>query len=509
MKKLLLSFVILLIAGKIVAQESQLPAFVVDSLESYISRGMTKWRIPAVSCAIVKDGKVIFVKGFGVTDLQSKQKVNEHTLFMIGSNTKAFTTTTLAILQEEGKLSLNDRVQKWMPEFRLKDTLASNNVTIADLLSNHIGFETFQGDFTYWTSNLSRAEVIHRMALIDAPYSFRSKYGYCNAAFLTAGELIPRIIGKTWEETVKEKILQPLQMERTLLLAREFKGSTNKTLPYTMVDDNLWEMPIPDLDNLASAASMSSSASDMAIWLQAQLNTGKLSNSQKIPEKAFLTIRKPQTIISADGREKQRSHFQLYGLGLRMMDRNNRIVYSHSGAVDGFLSMVMFVPEDKLGIVVMTNTDKNSFYQSLSYEILDAFLGLPYKGYSDITYASNVMDEAKTKSRLDSLRNVIKLNKRLPLPMKDYAGVYKDAVYGTIEVKQEKGSLNIYFSHHPALIGKLEYINNNVFLCTYSNPLMGVEEIPFKMEANRIVGLTLRVDDFLEFTSYEFVKVQN
>ena len=149
-------FSLLLLTGIIIlttvtyAQESKLPVFITDSLENYITRGMIKQKIPGLSVAIVKDGKVLFMKGFGVTRVGSKEPVNENTLFMIGSNTKAFTATTIAILQEEGKVSLYDKVQKWMPEFKLRDPLASNDIIIADLMSHRIGFETFQGDFTYW-----------------------------------------------------------------------------------------------------------------------------------------------------------------------------------------------------------------------------------------------------------------------------------------------------------------------------------------------------------------------
>jgi CubicO group peptidase (beta-lactamase class C family) len=368
MKRLILLIVLIFYLYTLTAQENKLPVFVTDSLENYIARGMTKWKIPGLSVAIIKDGEVQFIKGFGVIRAGGKEPVNENTLFMIGSNTKAFTATTIAILQEEGKLTLNDKVKKWMPEFRLKDTLASNEIIIADLLSHRIGFETFQGDFTYWTSNLSRADVINKMALIHARYNFRTNWGYCNAAFLTAGELIPKITGKSWEETVKEKILTPLKMNRTLMLSPDLKRASNAAFPYTIVDEKLTEIPIPCIDNLAPAGSISSCAKDMAAWVMLHLYNGKINGIQVIPEKAIQAIRMPYTIMGIDPRDKQETHFYLYGLGLFINDRNGKLIYSHTGGVDGFVSSVMFIPEEKVGIVVLTNNDQNNFYQDLTYE---------------------------------------------------------------------------------------------------------------------------------------------
>ena len=166
------------------AQEKELPTFITDSLQNYIIQGMNDWQIPGMAVAIVKDDEIVFMKGFGVTQVNGKEPVDENTLFMIGSNTKAFTATALSVLNDAGVLNLNDKVQKWMPEFKLKDELAGKEVNIVDLLSHRIGFESFQGDFTYWSSNLTRAEVIQKMSLINAPYSFRTRWGYCNAAYV-------------------------------------------------------------------------------------------------------------------------------------------------------------------------------------------------------------------------------------------------------------------------------------------------------------------------------------
>ena len=506
MKKIVFLIAFTFYCYTLIAQESKLPVFVTDSLENYITRGMTKWEIPGLSVAIVKDGKVVFMKGFGLTRVGSTEPVNENTLFMIGSNTKTFTATAIAILQAEGKLSLDDKVQKWMPEFKLKDPLVTKEVSISDLLSNRIGFESLQGDFTFWNSNLSRAEIIQKMGLMDAPYGFRTKLGYCNAAFLTAGEIISIITGKSWEETVKEKILIPLKMNRTLMLSEDFKTASNKATAYTLIDNKRSEIPIMYLDNLAPAASMSSSAGDMAIWLLAHLNNGKIDNIQVISNKALLAIRRPYTIVGMDTRNKQLTHFSLYGLGLFIRDRNGKLVYSHGGGVPGFASSWMFVPEENLGIVVLTNTDYNLFSDNLQNEIMDAFLDLPYQGYSDKSIKMLSQYKTMTKTNIDSLKNVVKLNNKQSFPLEAYTGKYVNEVYGEIEIKLVNGKINIYFSHHPNLIGKLEHLKNDNYLCTFSNPLYGIIEIPYKIDNGKVTELTVRLPSIVEFTPYIFIK---
>jgi len=506
MKKKILILSLLFFCFNVNAQEKELPTFITDSLESYITQGMKDWEIPGLSVAIIKNNKVVFIKGFGVTKVNGSETVDENTIFMIGSNTKAFTSTALSILQESGVLNLNDKVQKWMPEFSLKDTLASREINIVDLLSHRIGFETFQGDFTYWTSTLSRAQVIQKMSLIEAPYSFRTRWGYCNAAYVVAGELIPRIIHKSWEETVMDSILLPLKMNRTLMLADELNNASNAAFPHTKTNNNLVEIPIANINNLAPAGSMSSSAKDMTNWLLAQLNNGKINGEQILSARSIRTIRRPSSILGVDPRGNKETHFYLYAMGLDINDRDGKLVYSHTGGVDGFLSSVLFVPEEKLGIIVLTNTDQNNFYQNLTDEIRDAFLGLPYQDYSKKSlerFKQNKLDESK---RIDSLKKIVRINSKPSLPLKKYSGKYFNDHYGDIEIKLENNNLNINFSNHPNLIGRLEHLQNDNYLCTYSIPIFGITEIPFKVEKNKVTGLTLRVADFIEFTPYQFRK---
>lgn len=482
------------------------PTFIKDSLDAHITKALKLWQVPGAAVAIVKDGKVVHLKGYGFADVATKTPVDENTLFMIGSNTKVFTATALTMLEQQKKLSLDDKVTKWIPYFKLNDPLASDAATVRDLLCHRIGFETFQGDFTYWASNLTRQEVIKKMAFVKAPYGFRTKWGYCNAAFTTAGEVIPAVTQTSWEDFIRTNILQPLKMNRTQMLARDLPKASNRALPYTIIDGKLTPIELAQIDNLAPAGTIASSVKDMVNWVMTQIDMGKFEGNQIIPAEAIAATRVPHTIVGMDPGEKRNTHFYLYGLGLDINDRAGKIVVSHTGGVDGFLSSVMIVPEEKLGIVILTNTDQNSFFQDITKEIRDSYLNLPYRGYTYQSLKNNRQQKLEEKKQLDSLKNLINPKNKPALPLASYAGSYANELYGDISIVLEKGSLVIRFSHHPQLTGKLDALKDNTFLCTYSSPTYGIKTFPFYVKEGKVTGFTLTVNDFVEFTPYEFVK---
>ena len=271
MKKLVASLIISICSLSSWSQTG-LPVFIGDSLDIYVNRALREWQIPGVAVAVIKDGRIAVMKGYGIQDMETGVKIDTNTLFMIGSNTKAFTATALAILDAEKKLSLDDKVQKWLPDFKQYDPWVAKEANIRDLLCHRLGFETFQGDFMYFDSDLTIAEVREKMGKLKPRYGFRSKWGYTNSAFMTAGEIIPKASGRSWAIFLKEKIFQPLGMYRTLALSKEILNATNKAWPHTVVQGKLKKIPYGQLDNLAPAGSISSSVHDLSLWVQMQLN---------------------------------------------------------------------------------------------------------------------------------------------------------------------------------------------------------------------------------------------
>ena len=488
------------------AQSDTIPSFVKDSLDKYISKAMLDWEIPGLSLAIVKNGKVVLAKGYGVKEQGVGNAVDENTLFMIGSNTKAFTATALATLDAENKLSLDDKVTKWIPSFKLENKAAGEQAIVRDLLCHRIGFRTFQGDFTYWTSNLTRKEVVAKMGLIKAVYPFRTKWGYTNAAFVAGGEIIPAVTGKQWEDYLKEKIFTPLGMSNTLALSRDFPNAANKAAPYTTDNGNIVKIPYCQIDNLSAAGSISSSAVDMSKWVMMQLGNGKFEGKEIVPQKAIQSIRYPNSIMGNGSTIYNKSNFTLYGLGLELQDYENRRIVSHTGGVNGYVSSVTMIPSEKLGIIILTNTDQNALYEALKWEIMDAYLGLPYRNYSkvylDFTKTRRINEAKESKNLTDSVAMMLTPS----LPLAAYTGNYTNDVYGKMKVVLEENELRMHFEHHPNMYAKLSSLGANRFYCAFTDPEFGTAVFPFKVENGKVKGVTVKVADFVEYTPYEFVK---
>ncbi|MGB8192982.1 MAG: serine hydrolase, partial [Chitinophagaceae bacterium] len=462
--------------------------------------------IPGIAVAIVKDGQVI-LKSYGVKELGKNDKVDENTLFMIGSNTKAMTATALAMLQEQKKLSLDDKVVKWLPDFKLKDAWVTKEANIRDLLCHRIGMETFQGDFMYWTSDLSDKQVLDKFGKLTPVYSFRSKWGYTNAAFLAAGQIIPAVTGKSWADFLTENIFRPLGMKNTIALSKDLPNAVNKASAHTLDhDQQLIKIPFCAIDNISPAGSVSSSASDMSKWVMMLLNNGQVNGERVVPVNAIMQTRVPHSILGNGGHMFNKSNFTLYGLGWMLQDYNGKRMVSHTGGVNGFVSSVTLIPEDKLGIVVLTNTDNNTLFEALKYELIDAYLKLPYRNYSNVFLQGNNQQLSQSKDTWKKKSDTVAMHKATTLPLSAYAGKYQHEVYGSLTITAASDHLMMSLEHHPNLKGKLEPLGGNRFACTYSDPTFGRRVLPFTIENGKVKSMTLSVADFVEFTTYEFVK---
>jgi CubicO group peptidase (beta-lactamase class C family) len=489
------------------SQKEVIPSFVKDSMDSYMQKALADWNIPGVSIAIVKDGKVILSKGYGVRDVDTKIPVDENTLFMIGSNSKAFTAVAVAMLDADKKLSLDDKVTKWIPEFKLNNKAAGEQTIIRDLLCHRIGFKTFQGDFTYWTSNLTRKEVIATMGRIKAEHPFRTTWGYCNAAFLTAGEVIPKASGLQWEDYITKNIFTPLGMTNTLALSKDLPNAANKTTPYTQeLDGKLVKIPYCSIDNLAPAGSISSSAADMIKWIGALLNNGKVNDTKVIAPAAIRETWFPHAIIGNANSLGAKRNFSLYGLGFSLDDYEGRKMVSHDGGVNGYVSSVTLLPSEKLGFVVLTNTDQNAFFQAMRYQLSDAFLGLPYKNYSTLFNQYMAANRKKDLATENKMKDSVALKLPTALALQNYTGNYFNEVYGNMKVVVENNQLRMHFSRHLYMYADLQSLGGNRFYVTFTDPALGKAIFPFTVVNGKVKGVTVKVADFVEMDPYEFVK---
>ncbi|WP_341833907.1 serine hydrolase [Chitinophaga pollutisoli] len=481
--------------------------FMGDSLDNYVIKAMEEWQIPGTAVAVVKEGKVMLMKAYGVREKGKPEKVDTNTVFMIGSNTKAFTATALAQLQAEGKLQLDDPVRKHLPGFRLRDPWLADHAIIRDLLSHRLGFHTFQGDFMFFDSDMRSAQILEKLGLMEPPFGFRTTWGYCNAAFLAAGEIIPQATGKTWAEYLKEKFFGPLGMRNTIALSKEIPAVKNIAAAHTVFLGELKKVPYGNIDNMAPAGSIGSSVADMTHWVKALLANGQYEGREVISPDAIAETRLPHSSLGEGGAPFNRKQFNLYGLGWFTSSYEGRLIVEHTGGVNGFVTAVRLVPEENLGIIVLTNTESNNFYNDLTAELTDACLQLPFRNYTRASLDEYNAEQAQIKQALEKIKEEVADKPAMNVPLQAFTGTYEHPLYGRMNIRLERDTLMMRFEHHRNLVGKLLPWKADKFICFYNNTIYGIKETLFTAENGKVTTVTTRVSGFVENTPYVFRKV--
>ena len=439
-------------------------------LDDYISQAMATFQVPGLAIAVVKDGKVVLAKGYGVRKLGEPTKVDQRSLFGIGSNTKAFTTAALAMLVDEGKIGWDDRVVERLPGFQMYDPYVTHEMTIRDLLTHRSGMGLGEGDLLVFPpSDLTSAQIIEKLRYMKPVSSFRSKYAYDNLLYMVAGEIIPAVTAKPWRDTIRERIFNPLEMSDSNTSVREFGPGVNFATPHSMVEGKLTPIALERIDNIAPAGAINSSVSDMAKWILAQLDRGAIGGTTRrlFSEAQNREMWSPQTILPVSepppALAASRTNFAAYGLGWGLTEYRGRKYVGHSGGVSGYVSQVALIPEMKLGVVVLTNQDAVGILPSVTRRVLDRYLGAAdydwAKAYVDLAEKEK-SDAAEIEKKQAAARPA---HSKPSLPLEKYAGAYADAWYGAIDIAFEGGKLVMRFSHSPALTGDLEHWQYDTF----------------------------------------------
>lgn len=435
-------------------------------IDNYIKSAQKQWNIPGLAIAIVQNDKVIFSKGYGVREYGKKAKVTDKSLFAIASNTKAFTAAALSILVDEGKISWDDPVRKYLPYFQLYNPYVSENITVRDLLCHRAGFATFAGDLVWYGTTYSRKEIIERARYIKPTYGFRAHYGYSNIMFLTAGEIIPAVTGKSWDDFIKEKFFQPLHMNTCNTSIRDFNENSNIAQPHHVEPE---KEPIPikyvNWDNIAPAGSINACVSELANWIRMQLNNGEFEGKQILSENQIRIMRSPQIMKSVSKWSEKTwpsKHFSAYGLAWDLFDYHGRKIINHGGGADGMISKTVLVPEENLGFVILTNSI-NYLPTALMYYILDDYFNAEEKDWSAVYYGFYTDGIKREKERLAKEEAERNKNSQTCLALKEYTGTYRSDLYGDVQVKLENNKLVLYFVPTPMFVGDLEHWQYNTF----------------------------------------------
>jgi CubicO group peptidase (beta-lactamase class C family) len=433
-------------------------------IDAYAQQVISDHKGPGMAIAIVKDDKVVFQKGYGVRQLGRPEPVNENTLFAIASNSKAFTTAALAILVDEKKIAWDDKVSKYLPEFRMYDPWVTTELTIRDLVTHRVGLDTFSGDLLWYETTYSDDEILKRLHHLKPVSSFRTRYGYQNLMFIAAGEVIERVTGKTWCQFITERILQPLAMTRTTCSVKNLPD--NAAMPHNESGGTLRVLHRGNVDGAAAAAGLNSSAADLSKWVRTQLARGKFEGKPIFSEQQAWVMHQPyfaQQISENAWKANPTRHFSGVAMGWFVYDYHGRKIINHSGGLDGMLSYTVLIPEENAGFVVLTNNESPSFGIMMN-KIRDVLVGAPARDYNSESLQQRERSRAavsEERAKQDAARVA---NTRPSLPIAGYAGTYSDAMYGDIVVTEENGRLVMKFVPSPNFVADLEHWHYDTFL---------------------------------------------
>ena len=439
-------------------------------LDAYVARSMKTFDVPGMAVAIVKDGKVVVAKGYGVRKLGEVTPVDENTLFGIGSNTKAFTAAALATLVDEGKISWDDPVYERLKGFEMYDPYVSKEMRIRDLLCHRSGLGLGEGDLMFWPhTSFTRDEVVYRLRYLKPKSSFRTTYAYNNLMFLTAGQVVAAVSGESWDDYLREKIFQPLGMKTTNTSTDRYKAGDDWAWPHSKVDGKLQVIPFENLDNAGPAGAINSSVAEMAKWIQLQLNRGKIPGTETriFSEKSSREMWAQQMIVPVEDEPAElkglKRHFSGYGMGWGLRDYKGRKLVSHSGGVAGFVTRVMLVPEENLGVVILTNAEEDNALETVLYHILDSYLGGATQDYIPIFKALEDKGEKEAGETMKIASQARAAESKPSLPPGKYAGDYSDPWYGKVTIREEKGGLGLNFERTPKGLADLQHWQYDTF----------------------------------------------
>jgi CubicO group peptidase (beta-lactamase class C family) len=462
-------FTLLLVASLAGAQAPAAPS----DLDALVARVMKTFEVPGLGLAVVKDGQVVVAKGYGVRKLGDPAPVDGRTLFGIASNTKVFTATALGLLVEEGKIQWDAPVTKYLPWFQMWDAWVTRELTVRDLLVHRSGLGLGAGDLLWWPpSTYNRKDIARRLREIRPATSFRSAYAYDNVLYLVAGEVIEAVSGQSWEDFVSSRILAKVGMTGSNVRHSAATGGANVATTHAPIDGKVRPIAPFDSDNTNPAGGINSSAEDMAKWVRTLLAEGALPDGSRLFSAA--TYRQLTTLVTpiptgtpSPELAPMRANFSGYALGLGTRDYRGHRILTHTGGLPGYVSLVLMVPDAKIGVVVLTNQESAGAFNALGYSVADYYLNAPKTDWVD-AYEKVMARQDAAIAEADKTAAAARNAASGPsLPLAGYARTYRDAWYGEITVALEDGKLVMRFSHSPSLVGDLEHWQQDTFVARW------------------------------------------
>ncbi len=476
-----------------------------DYVDRVVERARKEFDVPGIAVAIVKDGNVVLAKGYGVRKQGESAPVTAQSLFRIASNTKAFTTAALAMLVDQRRIAWDDAVTQHMPGFQLYDPYVTREMTIRDLLTHRSGLGLGAGDLMFFPpGDLGRDEIVKRLRFIKPATSFRSAYAYDNLLYIVAGQLIPAVTGRSWDDFVKERIFTPLGMTNTFTDVAALRKGKDVATPHNTLSGKLEALPQEDMDTSAPAGAIITCVEDLAKWMNLQLSGGTVGPAAPAgrtprlfsPEQAR-EMWSAQTILPIEELAKDapaafaatQPNFRAYGLGWDLRDYRGKRLVGHTGMLSGYVSRTALVPELKLGIVILTNQEVTAAHAAIANTVIDHYLGVPDADWVAAYSARLKSQRAEGEEAVKKAAGQRNPNTKPALPLASYAGRYRDAWYGDIRIEEHDGKLSIYFTHTADLAGDLEHWQYDTFVARWKNRTL---------DADAYVTFTLKPDGTID-----------
>ncbi len=444
-----------------------------QAIDDTVARAMQAFQVPGMAVGIVKDGKLIFAKGYGVRELGKPGRVDTDTLFQIGSNTKAITAAALSILVDEGKLRWDDKVIDLLPQFRMYDPYVTREFTVQDLLTHRSGLGAGAGDLMFYPeTDITRDELIHGLRYLKPVSSFRSEYAYDNLMYAVAGQIIPAVTGQSWEDFVTKRIFTPLKMSGCVPRYDLITDHSNVAAPHVVTGGRLQTVPVVLMEADGPAGTVNCNISGMAKWLETQLAHGVAPGGQRLfsadRSADMWTVTTP-TPLNPLLSGLYGSHFAGYGFGWELSDTRGYKRVAHNGGVLGTVTWVSMIPELNLGVVVLTNQQSDAAMEAVGGQILDAYLGGEHRDWVAIAQSIMAKRNADAKSIEDSVAKIAAKAAPPALPLDAYAGTYRDPWRGEATVRRVGKALVLKFSRTKSLEGPLTPYQGNIFIVRWKD----------------------------------------
>ncbi|RYD99532.1 MAG: serine hydrolase, partial [Sphingobacteriales bacterium] len=505
-KTLLLSATVLFASTGLLAQ-----ALPVDSIDALVERTREAFDVPGIAVAVIKDGKVVLARGYGYRSLASKAPVNEHTAFGIASNSKALTAAALGMLVDEGKLGWDDKVIKYIPEFRLYDPWVTKEFTIRDLLTHRSGLGLGAGDLMFFpdSTDFTIKDIIQNLRFLKPVSGFRTKYDYDNNLYIVAGEVLARVSGMSWMDFIQQRFLDPIGMPDSAPTYERLRSTENVIDAHAPVEGTVRVIRRHTEPTGNAAGSIYSSVADMAKWVQVQLDHGKYNGGKQLFSDAVHEEQwTPQTIIPVRSPGYYGTHFGSYGLGFFLSDVKGYKQVTHTGSLEGMVTQVTMLPELGLGIIVLTNQQEGGAFSAITNTIKDAYLGLPRRDWVSLNAQNRKAALANGKHITDSIGQIVALAaaRADKGSTTGIEGTYRDAWFGDVLIAPRNGQLWFTSRRSPKLNGPMYRFKDNTFIVKWTDRSMDADTFAeFTVDVKgKVTGIRMKPISPLTDFSYDF-----